>query len=130
MYGRSITPLQPAIDATGGSVLVVVLALVGLLLTAALSLVVAYLIVRGYRRNRNRARLYLAIGLVLLTTGPIVIQLLLTNFTTASQVSRSAAANASKLLGLGAMLYAIYGGMSPRTTGPNADRSDRVRDEP
>lgn len=78
MYGRSITPLQPAIDATGGSVLVVVLALVGLLLTAALSLVVAYLIVRGYRRNRNRARLYLAIGLVLLTTGPIVIQLLLT----------------------------------------------------
>lgn len=128
MYGRSITPLQSGIDATGGSALVVVLALIGLLLTAALSLVVAALIVRGYRQNRNRARLYLAIGLVLLTTGPILIQLLLTNLTPASQVVRSAAANTSKLLGLGAMLYAIYGGMASRPTGPDADHSDRVRD--
>lgn len=114
--------------ATGGSPFVVALALVGLLVTAALSFGVAYLLLRGYRRNRNQARLYLAIGLILLTTGPIVIQLVLTNFTTMSEVGRSAAANASKLLGLGAMLYAIYGVSRPRTirTKIDSDRSDQV----
>lgn len=118
-------PLQTA---TGGSPFVVALALVGLLVTAVLSLGVTYLLVRGYRRNRNRARLYLAIGIILLTTGPIAIQLALTNFTTMSGVGRSAAANASKLLGLGVMLYAIYGVSRPRTirTKNDSDRSDQV----
>lgn len=123
-------PLQTMTDAIGGSPLVIVLALLGLLLTAGLSLVVAYLVIRGYRRNRNRARLYLAVGLVLLTAGPIVIQLVLTNVTAMSQIGRSAAANASKLLGLGAMLYAIYGVTRPRTTTKrkrDSDRSDEVR---
>jgi Ca2+/H+ antiporter len=123
-------PLQTTTDAIGGSPLVVVLALLGLLLTTGLSLVVASLVIRGYRRNRNRARLYLAVGLVLLTAGPIVIQLVLTNVTAISQIGRSAAANASKLLGLGAMLYAIYGVTRPRTTTKRkrgSDRSDEVR---
>lgn len=121
--------LQTATDAIGGSPLVVILALLGLLLTALLSLVVAYLVVRGYRQNRNRARLYLAVGLVLLTAGPIVIQLVLTNLSV-SQVGRAAAANASKLLGLGAMLYAIYGGTHSRTTTKvkrDSNQSDEVR---
>lgn len=127
---QASAPLQTTTDAIGGSPLVVVLALLGLLLTAGLSLVVAYLVIRGYRRNRNRARLYLAVGLVLLTAGPIVIQLVLTNVTAMSQIGRSAAANASKLLGLGAMLYAIYGVTRPRTTTTrkrDSDRSDEVR---
>ena len=127
---HSLVSLQTATDVTGGSPLVVVLVLLGLMLTAGLSLVVAYLIVRGYQRNRNRARLYLAVGLVLLTAGPIVIQLVLTNVTAMSQIGRSAAANASKLLGLGAMLYAIYGVTRPRTTTKrkrDSDRSDEVR---
>jgi drug/metabolite transporter (DMT)-like permease len=122
--------LQTGTNAIGGSPLVVILVLLGLLLTAGLSLVVAYLVIRGYRRNRNRSRLYLAIGLVLLTAGPIVIQLVLSNLTTMSQIGRSAAANASKLLGLGAMLYAIYGVTRPRTTTKrkrDSDRSDEVR---
>lgn len=126
---QSLVSLQTATDAIGGSPLVVVLVLVGLVLTAGLSLVVAYLVVRGYRRNRNRARLYLAVGLVLLTTGPIVLQFVLTSFTTISPVGRSAAANASKLLGLGAMLYAIYGAAHPHVTPKrDTDRSDRVRE--
>jgi hypothetical protein len=101
--------------ATGGSPLVIALALVCLLLTAALSLIVAGVVIRGYRRNRDGARLWLAIGLILLTTGPIVLQLVLTNLTGTSAVGRAAAANASKLLGLGAMLYAIYGVTRPAT---------------
>lgn len=103
---RSFVLLQTT---TGGPRLVVILAFLGLFVTATLSLGVAYLVLRGYHRNRDPARLYLAIGLVLLTTVPIVIQLVLTNFTAVSMVGRSAIANASKLLGLGAMLYAIYG---------------------
>lgn len=110
-------PLQTAV---GGSPFVVALALAGLLLTAVLSLVVASLIVRGYRRNRDRARLYLAIGLILLVTGPIAIQLALTNVTAVSPVVRSAAANASKVLGLAAMLYAIYGTARPRDQEPGS----------
>lgn len=123
---HSITLLQITTDATGGSPLIVLLVLVGLLLTAGLSLVVASIVIRGYWRNRDRARLYLAIGLVLLTTGPIVLQLVLSNVTTMSAVGRSAAANTSKLLGLGAMFYAIYGVARSRTTKRASDRSDRV----
>ena len=108
-----LVPLQTA---TGGSTLVVVLALAGLLLTAVLSLAVAYLIVRGYRRHRDRARLSLAVGLILLTTGPILAQLALANLTGVSMAGRSAVANASKLLGLGAVLYAIYGVAERRKT--------------
>lgn len=115
----ALTPLQTA---TGGSPLVVALALLGLLATAALSLAVAYLVVRGYRRNRDPGRLYLAVGLILLTAGPILLQLLLTNLTAVPAVGRSAAANASKLLGLGAMLYAIYGVARPRTVTVGRER--------
>ncbi|WP_227354322.1 DUF7521 family protein [Haladaptatus salinisoli] len=120
---------QTTTDATGGSPLLVVLALLGLLLTACLSLAVAYVVVRGYRRNRNRGRLYLAAGLVLLTTGPILLQFVLATFTDVSSVVRAAAANASKLLGLGAVLYAIYGAERPREATPtnDADESNRVR---
>ncbi len=113
----------------GGSRLVVILSFLGLFITAALALVVAFLIVRGYRRNRDDARLYLAIGLVLLTTGPIIIQFVLANVTEISMVGRSASANASKLLGLGAILYAIYGlSRNRESTGDNdSDRPNRVR---
>ncbi|MFC4548919.1 MULTISPECIES: DUF7521 family protein [Halorussus] len=108
-----VVPLQTA---TGGSALVVALALVGLLLTAVLALAVAYRMVRGYRRHRDRARLAMAVGVILLTAGPILVQLVLTNFTDASTAARSAVANASKLLGLCAMLYAIYGVTGRRET--------------
>lgn len=99
------TPLQ----ATGGSSAVIALVFISLLLTVILSLVVAYLLLQGYRRNRDAGRLALAVGLVLLTTVPFVAQFVLTNVTSVPPVTRSAVANASKLLGLVAMLYAIYG---------------------
>lgn len=117
---RSFGLLQTA---TGGSELLVVLALLGLLVTAVLSVVVAYVIARGYRRNRDPARLWLAVGLVLLVTGPIVLQFVLTNLAVGSEVVRSAVANASKLLGLGAILYAIYG-VSRRRVPENAREID------
>lgn len=101
----SIIPLQ----ATGGSSAVITLVFISLLLTVCLSLAVAYLLLRGYRRNREAGRLALAVGLVLLTTVPFVAQFALTNVTSVPAITRSAIANASKLFGLVAMLYAIYG---------------------
>lgn len=122
---RSFSLLQTT---TGGSELLVVLTLLGLLVTAGLSVVVAYVIARGYRRNRDPDRLWLAVGLVLLVTGPIVLQFVLTNLAVGSAVGRSAAANASKLLGLGAILYAIYG-VSRRREPGNAREIERSNDE-
>lgn len=122
--------MRPSIflQTTGGPREIVALALLGLIVTALVSLVVAYVIVRGYRNNRDRGRLYLALGLVLLTTGPIMIQLVLTNLTAVSELSRSAAANASKLLGLGAILFAIYGVSRNReSTSETASDSTQVR---
>ncbi|WP_436343898.1 DUF5985 family protein [Natronorubrum sp. FCH18a] len=122
---RSFGLLQTA---TGGSELLVVLALFGLVVTAGASLVVAYVIARGYRRNRDPARLWLAVGLVLLATGPIVLQFVLTNAAVGTDVVRSAVANASKLLGLGAILYAIYG--VPRRHVPEDEReTERPNDD-
>lgn len=106
MFSFPFIPLQTT---TGGSLVVVSLTLAGLLLTAVLALVVACLIIRGYRRNPDRAQLFLAVGLVLLTTSPIMLQLVMTNFTDVPRVGRAVAQNASNLLGLSAMLYATYG---------------------
>ena len=117
-------PARTALQtATGGSPTVVALTLLALLVTALLALVVAAVVIRGYRRNRDPGRLYLAVGLLLLTTGPIALQFALSNLTTASLGVRSAAANASKLLGLAAILYAIYGVTRPRGgSRPGPDR--------
>jgi Na+-driven multidrug efflux pump len=104
---------------TGGSVAVIVLTLIGIVLTAVLSLVVAYRVIRGYRRNRSRARLSLALGLVLLTAVPILLGFVLTpTITGVSTVGRTLATTVSRLLGLVAMLYAIYGSTRPRTATP------------
>lgn len=121
----SPTPLQTA---TGGSVVVVVLSLLGMALTAGLSLIVAYRVINGYRRNRSRARLYIALGLVLLTTGPILLQLVLSSLTGVSSVGRALVTTISELLGLMAMLYAIYGvtrSSTPPTEHVESDPSER-----
>lgn len=123
--------------ATGGSRVVVVLTFLVLLATGVVSLGVAYFVVRGYRQTRNPAQLSLAIGLVLLTVGPIASQFLFSNFTTVSLGVRSLVANASKLLGLGAMLYAIYGTKTtqsrrrpdPAHTTTGADTSTDTEDD-
>ena len=111
--------------------MVVTLVLIGLALTAVVSLVVAYRVIRGYRRNRSRARLYLALGLVLLTTVPILLGLVLTPpITGVSEVGRTLAMTVSELLGLAAMLYAIYGSMRQRTEpAQRGDSSEQVDNE-
>ena len=110
-----MVPITPIQTATGGSPLVVALVLLGMFLTTVLSLLVAYVMVTGYREHRNRTHLAMAVGVIMLTAGPILIQLVLTNAMDVSQLGRSLAANASKLVGLAAMLYSIYGVTRTRT---------------
>ena len=114
--------------ATGGSPTIVALTFLALLLTAALSLLVAYLVVRRYSQDRNRVRLFFAVGLLLLTTGPIVLQFVLSNFTAVSATVRSGVANASKLVGLAAMLFAIYGFSPSRTRSSRRGRGQQDQD--
>lgn len=99
------TVLQTAV---GGSQLVAVLALAGLLLAAGLSLLVVYRLVEGYRRNGTRPMLVLGVGIALLVTGPIFLRLAFANLVAVSPATRSVATTASELLGLSAILYAVY----------------------
>lgn len=92
----------------GGSRTVALLALAGLLVAAVLSLAVVYRLVEGYRRNGTRPMLVLGVGLGLVVTGPIFLRLAFANVVGVSPGVRSIATTASELLGLAAILYAIY----------------------
>jgi hypothetical protein len=95
--------------ATGGSVALALAVLLGLAVAAGLSLLIAYEAVRGYRGTGDRAMLWLAAGIVLLTAGPIALRVAIPTFTTAGDSVRILSATTSELLGLGCILYAIYG---------------------
>ncbi|MFC6723263.1 hypothetical protein ACFQE1_02410 [Halobium palmae] len=92
----------------------IALAVIGLsLLAVALSLVIAVALVRGYLRGPGRTRmLYLATGLLLITTVPELLRLGLPTLTTVGTVGRSVLTSACELTGLGAILWAVYGGRS------------------
>ncbi|WP_115864140.1 hypothetical protein [Halorussus litoreus] len=98
-------PLQTAV---GGSESVVVLAFAGLLIATGLSMLVVVRLVQGYRRNGTRPMLYLGAGLALLVTAPMVLRLVLSNLVVASPAVRSLATAGLEVLGLAAILYAIY----------------------
>jgi len=110
MIPTALSPVQPAqVTATGGSAVLAVLALLGLFVAAGLSLLIAYEALRGYRGTQERAMLYLAVGIVLLTAGPIALRIALPTFTDAPESVRLLSTTVSELLGLGCILYSIYG---------------------
>ena len=78
--------------------------------TVGLSLMIAVLLVRGYRRGPgHRGMLTLAVGLIFLTTVPELLRIGLPSFTTVGTVNRSLLVSSFELLGLGTILWAIYG---------------------
>ncbi|GEM_PF-271749 len=79
-----------------------------LFLVAILGTLIAYQAYRGYRRNGVRSMLYLAIGLLLLTAFPFVINVTFHTITGSTQLTVFAE-NVSRLLGLGAIMYSLYG---------------------
>jgi hypothetical protein len=88
--------------------IVVVLLFLSLLLAVALSVVVAVRGVRGYRRTGDRALLYLAVGIVLLSGAPVTLNLALSTATGAGEATVTTAANLTRLAGLGVIIRAIY----------------------
>lgn len=96
------------VTTTGGDPAVVLAALAGLALAFVLSLAVAHRLYVGYRRARDPAMGRLAVGLVLLTAGPILVRLLATNLSTVSPAVRSLAVTGCELCGLLVVLAVIY----------------------
>ena len=97
------------ISATGGSAVLAALALVSLAVAAGLSLLIAYEALQGYQGTRDRAMLFLAVGIVLLTSGPIALRIALPTLTETPESVRLLSTTVSELLGLVCILYAIYG---------------------
>jgi len=71
------------------------------------------LLVRGYRRGPGeRELLVLAVGLLLLTTLPELLRVGLPTATGVGTVGRSVLVSGCELLGLGTILWVVYGGGS------------------
>ncbi|ESP90046.1 hypothetical protein [Candidatus Halobonum tyrrellensis] len=103
------TALGPlATTATGGSPTLVLLVFAALFAATLLSLYLATRLYRGYRAGGGRGMLGLFVGLVLLTTVPILLRLVLTNVGGVPATTRALAATTSQLLGLLVVLGVVY----------------------
>jgi len=100
------------LDATGTEPLVAVAVLVLSVLSLALSITIAVLLVQGYRKSPGHTgMLWLAVGLVLLTTGPELLRIGLPTLTSVGTIGRSILVSGCELLGLGTILWTVYGGI-------------------
>jgi hypothetical protein len=102
-------PLQ--LDATGSAPLVALGVLVLSAVSVALSLAIAVVLVRGYRRGpAHRGMLWLAVGLIFLITVPELLRVGLPTATDVGSAGRSMLVSGCELLGLGTILWTVYGG--------------------
>ncbi|WP_137291596.1 DUF7521 family protein [Natronorubrum halophilum] len=85
------------------------LTVASLFLVALIGTIIAYQAYRGYRRNNASSMLYLAIGLLLLTLCPFLINVTITTFLDFRQIVTVFLENVSRLLGLVAIMYSLYG---------------------
>ena len=85
------------------------LTVASLFLVALIGTVIAYQAYRGYRRNDAPSMLYLAVGLLLLTLCPFLVNVAITTFTQLAQIVTVFLENVSRLLGLLAIMYSLYG---------------------
>lgn len=79
------------------------------LLTAVVGGFVAYQAYRGYRRNASGAMLYLAVGILLLTTVPFLLKQPLVLLSLATPAQAQLTALTCRVAGLLAVLYAFTG---------------------
>lgn len=85
------------------------LTVASLFLVAILGTLIAYQAYRGYRRNDAPSMLYLAGGLLLLTLCPFLVNVAITTATELEQVVTAFLENVSRLVGLLAIMYSLYG---------------------
>lgn len=79
------------------------------LVTVLLGLVISYFAYRGYRRNRSRPMLFVAVGFVLLTGGPGLVFVVYLLAPGIDPLLVGGATQGSELLGMLSILYGIAG---------------------
>ncbi len=99
------TPLQTGASAETAAVLV----LLGRAVAFVLALWIANRAYRGYRRASDPALLWLALGITLLAAVPTVVRFLVPTLIDTSLLLTTVAATGSEIVGLAAILYAVYG---------------------
>ncbi|WP_440771955.1 DUF7521 family protein [Natronorubrum sp. DTA28] len=99
-------PLQ--VDVEGGSMPVVLAAVVTFFVATVLAVLVTYRFVEGYRRTRARPILLLAVGMFLLAPAPMFVRLLAGNLEAVPLAAQLLLTTLSELCGLLVILYAVY----------------------
>lgn len=95
-------------SATGGSATVVLLVFVALASATVLSTYLAVRLYSGYRATGGREMAMLGLGIVLVTTAPILLRLVLSNAAGTDATTRALAATACQVLGLLLILGVVY----------------------
>lgn len=85
------------------------LTVASLFLVALFGTLIAYQAFRGYRRNDAPSMLYLSIGLLLLTLCPFLINVTVTTLVDPDRIVIALLENVSRLFGLVAITYSLYG---------------------
>ena len=99
-------PLQ--VDVEGGSMPVVLAAVVTFFVATVLAVLVTYRFIEGYRRTRARPILLLAVGMFLLAPAPMFVRLLAGNLEAVPLAAQLLLTTLSELCGLLIILYAVY----------------------
>lgn len=89
--------------------IVEVLSVLSLFLVAVIGAIITYQAYRGAKRNDSTSMFYLAIGLLFLTVVPFLLNVTLTTLLPVMQVETVFAQNVSRLAGLLAIFYSLYG---------------------
>ncbi|SEH63181.1 hypothetical protein SAMN05192561_1168 [Halopenitus malekzadehii] len=99
------------LDATGTAPFIAISVLVLSVVSVVLSLTIAVVLVRGYRRGpTHRGMLWLAVGLIFLITVPELLRVGVPTATDIGTVGRSILVSSCELFGLGTILWTVYGG--------------------
>ena len=99
------------VDTTGADPLIALGVLVLSVVSVVLSVTIAAVLIRGYRRGpAHRGMLWLAVGLILLITVPEVLRVALPTATDVGSTGRSVLVSGCELLGLTTILWTVYGG--------------------
>ena len=99
------------LEATGTDPFIALGVLILSVVSVVLSLTIAVVLVRGYRSGpAHRGMLWLAVGLIFLTTVPELLRVGLPTATNIGIASRSILISGCELFGLGTILWTVYGG--------------------
>ncbi|SMO75369.1 hypothetical protein [Halorubrum cibi] len=99
------------VETTGSDPLIALAVLALSVVSVVLSVTIAAVLIRGYRRGpAHREMLWLAVGLIFLITVPELLRVALPTATDIGSTGRSILVSGCELVGLGTILWTVYGG--------------------